>query len=227
MLIRLGLPEWLETPLLIKNSQGNILLFNQSSQPPLQFYPQSATAPLKHSRASVKMSLKKIGKRTLNSTATKWNMGCCFSVPLILAWRSFQVNRSQMYWRLSSQNTFGPLLQTFALWGSKMQWCLECWCCLADCMKHTCLTLMTTFNKSTAVNLCALKCVYEKGGVLIQNHFADTPLAFNRFLGISFRMSVTAFITHCTHSMKFKNKTLTIYSHFGKRRIYLLAYPMF
>jgi len=86
---------------------------------------------------------------------------------------------------------------------------------------------MTTFNKSTAVNLCALKGVYEKGGVLSENHFADAPLAFDSFLGISFRMSATAFITHCMHSMKFKNKIITIYSHFGKRRIYLLVYPMF
>ena len=30
-----------------------------------------------------------------------------------------------------------------------------------DCMKRTCLFLITTFNKCTSVNLCVLKCVYE------------------------------------------------------------------
>jgi len=28
----------------------------------------------------------------------------------------------------------------------KMQSCLGCWCCLTDCMEHTGLPLITTFN---------------------------------------------------------------------------------
>ena len=79
----------------------------------------------------------------------------------ILVRRSFQLGRSSMHWRLSRQNSSGQLLQNSVLirfsFTSRNAIMREVLMFPADCSKRTGMSLISTFNKLSTLNLCASK----------------------------------------------------------------------